>query len=507
MVLLRFAPSPTGALHLGGLRTALLNHLVARKLGGKWLLRIEDTDNTRLVAGSVDNIRHALDWAGLHYDFGPGVGGPHGPYFQSERLGLYHSYAKKLLEARHAYRCFCTPSELSEIKDRFHKMGSTATYDRRCLHLTEEEVALRVKAGKKSVIRIHDASVPERSIPPDLIFGVLKNAQLSLPTDPILLKSDQFPTYHLASVVDDHEMGITHVLRGEEWLPSLPLHLSLYACLSMTPPQFGHLPLLLNPDGSKMSKRMGDVQVAEYISKGWEPEAILNWLALVGWGNRSGQASGKEQHGKSIPDVFTLEELERKFDLSALTSRRGILERTVLTHLNKEHIKRKVHEPDGLHSLVKKAMPILSSAFIGNQFVQENYVGLVVIALGTRLVNILDIATVAPYFFVDPDWFSDTAMKMKAAIPHMIYKRSVEQSIEDFSRINSSEWTHAPLATQLQNTRTTLNCSSKEIMSPLRHSLTGMKDGPSIINTIELLGKERTLERLQRCATANFAFA
>ncbi|KAG6846903.1 hypothetical protein H0H93_011197, partial [Arthromyces matolae] len=265
MTLLRFAPSPTGQLHLGGLRMALYNHLYAKKVGGKWMMRVEDTDATRFVPDSVDGIRKALDWAGLEYDYGPGKGGPHAPYFQSERLDLYKSYAHKLLDTGHAYRCFCSVDKMTETRERLARSGSNKTYDKTCLHLTEEEVARKVKAGEKSVIRLNDGNLPQRPPAFDLVFGHLKDAHASLSTDPILLKTDLFPTYHLASVVDDHEMGITHVLRGEEWLLSYPLHLDLYACLRLAPPQFAHIPILLNPDGTKMSKRKGDVQVIDYI--------------------------------------------------------------------------------------------------------------------------------------------------------------------------------------------------------------------------------------------------
>ncbi|KAF8508497.1 glutamyl-tRNA synthetase [Gautieria morchelliformis] len=504
MVLLRFAPSPTGALHLGGLRTALLNYLVAKKLDGKWILRIEDTDTARTVPGSVDNIRHALDWAGLHYDYGPGLGGPHGSYFQSQRLDLYRSFANKLLDARHAYRCFCSPTHLSETKERLHKTGSSATYDRTCLHLTEEEVARRVKSGERSVIRLHDGSVPARTIPSDLVFGHVRDAHLSLPTDPILLKSDYYPTYHLASVVDDSQMGITHVLRGEEWLPSLPLHLDLYSCLSIDPPQFAHLPLLLNADGSKMSKRNGDVQVGDYIAKGWEPEAVLNWLALVGWGKRLGDADGgsKLEVGKSVPHVFTLAELESKFDLSALTSRRGALDPSVLRHVNKEHIKLKTSSSQQLAKLVHKTAPIISAAFPHSDLIDDDYIGRVILTLAERLGNAFDIPTLAPYFFVDPDWSTDVAQRLKASVSLEKYERSITRCILSLEEVKPADWNHEVLAALLRGLKYTLAYSSKELMTPLRHAITGMKDGPSVALTLETLGKERTLARLRRCIHA-----
>ncbi|PIL30834.1 hypothetical protein GSI_07002 [Ganoderma sinense ZZ0214-1] len=231
--LLRFAPSPTGALHLGGLRTALYNYLYAKKTGGEWILRIEDTDRvrshftlpsaalthlqSRAVPGAVDGIRGALSWAGLEFDYGPTKNGPHGPYYQSQRLDLYHSYASKLLDSGHAYRCFCSPDKLATTREKLARTGSNSTYDKTCLHLTEEEAARRVRAGEKFVVRLNDGKLPVRPPAYDIVFKNLKDAHASLPTDPVLLKSDLFPTYHLASVVDDYEMGITHVVRGEVW--------------------------------------------------------------------------------------------------------------------------------------------------------------------------------------------------------------------------------------------------------------------------------------------------
>ncbi|KAG5643046.1 hypothetical protein DXG03_001624 [Asterophora parasitica] len=378
MALLRFAPSPTGQLHLGGLRMALYNHLYAKKVGGKWLMRVEDTDSTRFVPGSVEGIRKALDWAGLEYDYGPGKEGPHGPYFQSERLDLYRPYANKLLDSGHAYRCFCSPDKLSATRERLARTGSNSTYDKTCLHLTEEEVARKVRAGEKSVVRLNDSNLPTRPPATDLVFGHLKDAHASLATDPILLKTDLFPTYHLASVVDDHEMGITHVLRGEEWLLSYPLHLDLYAALKITPPKFAHIPILLNPDGSKMSKRKGDVQVVDYIRGGWEPQAVLNWLALAGWGAKheipspdadissTSAPTVRPQLIQKAPDsttLMTLPEMINEFELSALTQRSSSLDPAKLEYLNKHHLMRIWSTPDGLETLAERAHDEIKAKF------------------------------------------------------------------------------------------------------------------------------------------------
>ncbi|KAF8629012.1 hypothetical protein AX17_005868 [Amanita inopinata Kibby_2008] len=439
MALLRFAPSPTGPLHLGGLRMALYNHLFAKKHGGKWIMRVEDTDATRFVPGAVDGIRAALEWARLEYDYGPGKEGPHAPYYQSERLDLYHTYAKKLLQSGHAYRCFCSPDTLTETREKLARSGSNLTYDKRCLHLTDEEVARRAKAGHKSTIRLNDSILPERPKTRDLVFGEVRDAHASLATDPILLKSDLFPTYHLASVVDDYEMGITHVLRGEEWLPSLPLHLDLYACLNLPSPQFAHLPLLCNPDGSKMSKRNGDVQVIDFIRRGWEPEAVLNWLALAGWGARHEPISPSDSpststtpppnHGHShahththtqrliqeAPDstsIMSLSDMISQFDLTAMTHRSSSLDAGKLEYINKHHLVRIWSTPEGLHGLAGRVHEMIKNAFPHSRYTSVENIKQAVTLLEGRLTNIQDIPMHAPYLFNDPNLSTDEAKSM-----------------------------------------------------------------------------------------------
>ncbi|KAI0782191.1 hypothetical protein C8Q75DRAFT_788322 [Abortiporus biennis] len=519
-VLVRFAPSPTGALHLGGLRTALYNYLFAKKLGGKWILRIEDTDAGRAVPGAVDGIRSALEWAGLEYDYGPGIEGPHAPYFQSERLDLYHKYAHRLLDSGHAYRCFCSPDRLATTREQLARSGSNATYDKACLNLTDEEVARRVRAGEKFIVRLNDGNLPDRSNPKDLVFGALRDAHASLPTDPVLLKSDKFPTYHLASVVDDHEMGISHVLRGEEWLASLPLHLDLYASLGLKPPRFAHLPLLLNPDGTKMSKRKGDVQVMDYQRKGWEPEAVLNWLALAGWGQShiktlqedtsspsSSCSEGEDHHHhhghqhvyKTAPDsttVMTLPELIREFDISSLTHRRTVLDPAKLEYLNKHHLKRKMDEsPESKKVLAERAHPIVKAAFPSSPYTSAGYVGDVIKLLEGRLVTVTDIANAAPYFFVDPDYNSDEATKMYEKINKKTYATVLQRLEALFPEILPS-WDATDISVFLQREVDALGLKQKEYMTILRHVFTGMKAGPGMADTLQLLGKDRTFERI-----------
>ncbi|KAF8308622.1 Glutamyl/glutaminyl-tRNA synthetase [Clavulina sp. PMI_390] len=367
--LLRFAPSPTGQLHLGGLRMAMINQLVARKLGGKWILRIEDTDQKRIVPGSLKDIESSLEWAGLEYDYGPNKSGPHGPYFQSDRLDLYAHHAKSLLESGNAYRCFCSAERLTETRERLQHAGSHATYDRACLHLSEEEVARRVRAGEKHVVRVRVSPALGRKLDVnEMIFPRQFQPSTSRATDTILIKADSFPTYHFASVVDDHAMGISHVIRGEEWLPSLPLHAQLYDLLGWKPPNFAHIPILLNADGSKMSKRKGDAHVADFIRAGWEPEAVINWLAIAGWSSKAPSTPANPQgkgKSKGLPtdDTLTLPELEQKFDLSNVTHRRNILDKSKLESLNRQHLQKKILDPEGADSIVQRMLPKLHAQF------------------------------------------------------------------------------------------------------------------------------------------------
>lgn len=498
---LRFAPSPTGALHLGGLRTALYNYLYARRHGGKLILRIEDTDAARAVPGAVEGIRGALEWAGLEYDYGPGRGGPHGPYFQSERLDLYHSYAHKLLESGRAYRCFCSADKLAAIRERLARAGSNSTYDKSCLHLTDEEVARKVRAGEKSIVRLNDSNLPRRPTPPDLVFGSVKDAHASLPTDPVLLKSDLFPTYHLANIVDDHEMGVTHVLRGEEWLPSLPLHLDLYAALSLEPPHFAHVPLLLNPDGTKMSKRKGDVQVFDYKRRGWEPGAILNWLALAGWGQTADASSGTTKQAPDSTTTMSLDEMIEQFDLASITHRRTVLDPMKLEYLNKHHLMRTMSVDDGLTNLAEHVHDTIKAAFPLSRFTTVPYIKGVITSLQGRITNLQDIPKLAPYFFVDPDMSSGEAQAMLKVAPEDSYA-TILSAIVGRLQDETLSWDARSLGTVLHDEMANLQVKSKTFMTVLRRELTGMKTGPGVAEIMELLGRERSLARLSTPRTS-----
>jgi glutamyl-tRNA synthetase len=340
-VRVRYAPSPTGALHLGGLRTALYNYAFAQTHGGTFILRIEDTDRSRLVPGSVEALTAALKWCGVEPDEGPGEGGPYGPYVQSERLPQYAAAAERLLHSGHAYRCFCSVDRLDALRKAQAKRGRAPLYDRACSRLRASESNERAAAGEAHVIRL---LVPDgTSLIEDAVRGSVSFSNSDV-DDQVLLKSDGWPTYHLASVVDDNAMRISHVIRGQEWLPSTPKHTILYAALGWTPPLFAHLPILLNPDRSKLSKRQGDASVEDFRGAGFMASSLVHFVALLGWtpdSGKGGVAPAPEATAPAPDALLTLADLSagNGFRLSSVHAADSIVSRSRLEFLNGEHIR------------------------------------------------------------------------------------------------------------------------------------------------------------------------
>lgn len=324
-VRVRIAPSPTGEVHIGTIWMALFNWLYAKKHQGKFILRIEDTDRNRYVAGSVERIYEALKWIGIEPDEGPEQGGEFGPYIQSERLKLYQKYAKQLVDHGFAYHCFCSPERLEEMRATQQAAKMPSRYDKHCLSLTATEVQQRLTAGEAATIRLNMPTTGTVTHH-DLIRGDV-TFRYDLIDDSVLLKSDGFPTYHLAVVVDDHLMEINPVIRAEEWLPSIPKHLYLYKCLSWTPPQFAHLPLILGTDRSKLSKRHGATSALTYRDAGYLPAAMQNFLVLMGW------------HPKGDRETISLEEVIKDFDLADINPSGAIFDRTKLDWFNGYYIR------------------------------------------------------------------------------------------------------------------------------------------------------------------------
>ena len=333
-VRVRFAPSPTGFLHIGSLRTVLFNYLIAKKENGQLILRIEDTDQKREVKGAVNSLIKILDWLGFQFDEGPQAGGKFGPYIQSERLEIYKKYAAELLKKDGAYYCFCSPERLEKMRARQQAKNEPPHYDRTCLDLAEKEVKKRLGAGEKAVLRQKMPLAGEIKVKDELRGEIsFKAADLE---DHVLIKSDGRPTYQFASVIDDHLMEISHVLRGEEWIPSFPKNILLYKAFGWQEPKFIHLPLTLNKEGGKLSKRQGDVAVEDYRAKGYLPEALLNFSVLLGWSPYIEKVSGESQS-----EILGLEEMIKKFEIKDLRTSAAVFDLEKLDYFNGYYIRQK----------------------------------------------------------------------------------------------------------------------------------------------------------------------
>lgn len=527
---LRFAPSPTGHLHLGGLRTALFNHILARKWKGKWILRIEDTDRSRYTEGAVDSLRSALEWAGLEYDEGVGAGGSYGPYTQSERIDIYQHYTKELLSRDEAYECFCSPTELEAIKLSLTQQGFKHSYDGRCRHLTEEEVARRKRAGQKFVVRYKNAP-GELDLPPDMIFGTHQPTAVIGPDDFVLLKSDGWPTYHLASVVDDHLMEITHVLRGEEWLPSIPKHHKLYRAFGWAPPQFAHLPLLCNPDGTKLSKRRGDTFVQHYQKQGYEPEALLNFLALMGWDYHAAITSSSPEttldphirtDGHSLYELFTIPQLIAAFDPSHINHRKAAVNQGKLDFLNKLTLRRKAgrlgedgvmveagkistgQEEEEREKLVGRFQNLLREEKVlqGCELVENlDYVGKVFDAELPRTTRLPEMPMHSIFYFLPPTYTCHESQSILKDLNLRLYCQYTHLFADALqTRAESAESVDEALVWDVIHEVVDASGVTKKshLLIPIRHALTERKKGPSVPELVVVLGLDETLSRLRR---------
>jgi glutamyl-tRNA synthetase len=470
-VRVRFAPSPTGYLHVGGLRTALYNYLFAKHFGGKFILRIEDTDQSRKVEGAVENLIETLKWSGIEYDEGPDRDGGCGPYVQSQRLELYRRYAQELISKDKAYHCFCTSERLQEVRQKQLTAKLSPSYDRHCRNVSREEAERRVAAGEQYVIRMKIPLEGELSFD-DVIRGKVTISHKMI-DDQVLIKSDGFPTYHLAVVVDDHHMGITHVIRGEEWLSSVPKHILLYQYFGWELPVLAHLPLLLNPDKSKLSKRQGDVAVEDYRAKGYLKEAIVNFIAFLGWN------PGDER------EIFFMEQLVQEFTLERVGKSGAVFNIEKLNWLNQQHIKLKSNEE--LAQLIK---PDLQSVQLTG--LDDNYVLKVIGLLKERLSFPRDFIEMSIYFFRDPESFDEAGLK-KYWEPET--NGQLQLLADRFEAL--LEFSHASIETALRQLAEELQIKPTKLIHPTRLALSGRTIGPGLFEMIELLGKETVIRRLR----------
>lgn len=465
MIKTRFAPSPTGDLHIGGLRTALFAYLFAKKNHGEFILRIEDTDQARYKEGSVESILQGLSWAGLNYDGEI--------FYQSRRTIIYQKYADQLVKAGHAYHCFCTPDELANMRQEQTADGSTITrYDRRCLKLSPEEIKSKLEAGVSHVVRL--------KVPPgeteftDLIRGQvkIKNADID---DQILLKSDNFPTYHLANVIDDHEMGITHVIRAEEWLPSTPKHIILYQMFGWQQPEFAHLSIILAPDKTKLSKRHGATSVLEFKNLGYLPEAVVNYIALLGWN------PGTEQ------EIFSLSELEKEFDLAKVNKAGAVFDLEKLNWMNGHYVRQL-----NLDKLVDLCLPFLSTSFSEQD---KKYIKKVVALEQERLKKISDIKEATEYFFNEPLYDKELLKWRKSDLSEA--KEKLNFLHLELEKVPEENWTRSALEQFIKGLIEAEKFDTGAVLWPMRVALSGEEKSPSPLEIAEVLGKEKSLERIK----------
>ncbi|HHT05509.1 MAG TPA: glutamate--tRNA ligase [Hydrogenispora sp.] len=480
-VRVRFAPSPTGYLHIGGARTALYDWLLARKTGGQFILRIEDTDRNRYVADAVQDIKDSLRWLGLDWDEGPDAGGEVGPYFQSERLNIYQKYATQLVEAGKAYYCFCTPERLEEMRKKQEQAGEPSGYDRHCRELSAEEVEKKLAAGQKYVIRFKVPLTGKTQVHDELRGEMVFDHQTL--DDFVVLKSDGFPTYHLASVVDDHLMGISHVIRGEEWIISLPRHFLLYAAFGWTPPAFVHLPIFLAPDGKgKLSKRHGATGVHEFKEKGYLPEALVNFLLLLGW------------HPATDQELFTLDQAVEAFSVERINTSPVNFSLDKLDWFNGIYIRQLSHE-----ELAKRALPFLQKdGLLPDPCPPEQFAYLVRLMplVQERIKLLSDISDAVGYFLreeIDPP-APELLLGKKGTVEQvtaiLAKVETVLSQTADFSEENL-ERTLRALAEELQ-------IKAGQLFMPVRVAVTGQTATPGLFQLLAALGQKKVLPRLKQ---------
>jgi len=470
----RFAPSPTGYLHVGGLRTALYNYLFARKHNGKFILRIEDTDRNRYVEGAIENLISTLKWAGLSYDEGPDIGGPYGPYIQSQRLSLYKAKAEEVIKKQKAYRCFCSQERLEKLREEQSAKGEQPKYDKRCLYLSQTEIEEKLKNNEPYVVRLN--------VDPNCVveFHDLIRERVVFEgntiDDQVLLKSDGYPTYHLANVVDDHEMKITHVIRGEEWLSSTPKHILLYEAFGWNKPFFAHVPLLLNPDRSKLSKRQGDVAAEAYRDKGYMPEAMINFLALLGW------------NAGDYREFYTLEELIKAFSIERVHKAGAIFNLDKLNWLNAEHIRRK-----STQELLPKVKEELQKSEFANSIPNDETLMLIIEAMKERVQFIKDFIYACPYFYVDPIEYDQEVIEKRWSAETRL---ELEKFCENLNLIeNPSKEDYEKI---LQQTCESLGIKKAKIIHPIRLAVSGIGTGPGLYDILYIIGKQKTIERIRK---------
>ena len=483
-VRVRFAPSPTGYVHIGSLRTALYDYLYAKNKGGKYILRIEDTDRNRYVEDAMENLVNSLLWAGIEHDEGIFLEngeivqkGEYGPYIQSERLDIYKKHIDELIEKGYAYYCFCTKDRLDKVREEQKESGQTPMYDRHCRSIDIDEAKKRVESGEEYTIRM---KVPDNR---DVTFNDVVKGMITINTkevdDQVLIKSDGFPTYHFAVVVDDHLMKISHVVRGDEWLVSTPKQVLLYEAFGWDIPEFIHLPTVLNKDKKKLSKRQGDVSVEDFKVKGYLPEALVNYLALVGWSPESNK------------EVFTMEELISEFSFERVSKTGGVFDKDKLNWINGQHIRN-----TDIDELTELAIPyLLDGGYITNDDVENRYswIKTMVTALQERISYMGEIPNKAEFFFnneIKPENEEALEMLKGEQVPELL--KAFKEELEGIEEIDEE------FAKSIFNVlKKKTGVKGKNLFMPIRVAMTGQSHGPDMVNIFLVLGKQNSLSRIE----------
>ena len=463
----RFAPSPTGYLHVGGLRTALYNYLYAKNQGGKIVLRIEDTDQSRKVDYAVENLIAIFNSIGINFDEGPENGGEFGPYYQSQRLGIYQEYIQKLIINKSAYPCFCSSARLEKMRELQIKNKQIIKYDRHCLSLSDSEIESNIRV-KKYVIRL---KIPDKG---EVLFFdqvrdrvIIKCSEID---DQILIKADGFPTYHFANVVDDYLMGITHVMRGEEWLSSTPKHILLYRAFGWELPKFIHLPLLLNSDRSKLSKRQGDVAVEDYLSKGFLKETLINFVGLLGW------------HPKDNREFFSIEELIKEFSIKRIQKSGAVFDQEKLLWMNKHYLK---------NLSCEEIISIISNFSNVDKINDEKFKKLIEYAK-TRISILKEFDKVVFPFVSDLEFDDEKLVILKSDSAQKLFKELLIQ----FKKLNN--WRGESEKSTIIEYGKKLSLKGKDLFFPIRTALYGEPKGPDLPVILDILGQKETIKRIEK---------
>lgn len=482
---LRFAPSPTGYLHIGGLRTALYNDLFAKRNNGKFILRIEDTDRTRLVDGAIENLINALEWSGIEYDEGVFIEegklvqkGEYGPYIQSERLDIYQKYIEQLIESGHAYYCFCKKERLDELREKQRIAGQLPKYDGLCRGVTLEEARERIANGEEYVVRL---KMPSNY---DIKFHDLVRGTITINSDDVddqvLLKSDGFPTYHMAVVVDDHLMKISHVVRGEEWISSTPKHVYLYEALGWDVPEYVHLPTVLNKDRKKLSKREGDVSVEDFKNSGYLPEGLINYLALVGWSPEDNK------------EILSLDEMIERFSFDRVSNAGGIFDIKKLDWVNSHYIK----EMD-IDDFVDYSKDFILDAGLVEENFFESHSEWIKVALETvkdSVDNFKQVPEALKFAFEDyPEELDENAIEALKGetVPELL--AAIEEKLSGIDEISLD------LANGfMKEIQKETGIKGRNLFMPSRVAISGVTHGPELSHVLYLYGKDKVLDNIKK---------